>query len=110
MNIGENACTAQALLPARGGSKASKNKSNSNNPFTPTQEQLKSMDEFFNSAATKLTSDFNRESAFASSTKNVDNHGVKRSKNKSKAMKEPRAFVKEAGNFDRAKKWRMLRN
>ena len=68
------------------------------------------MNEFFNISATKLTSDFNSESTFACSTDHVENHDVKRLKNKLKAMKESHAVAKETGNFKRAKKRRLLRN
>ena len=62
------------------------------------------MNEFFNSTITKLTSNFNSESTFAYSTEHVDNHDVKRLKNKLKAMKESHAFANETCNFERAKK------
>lgn len=69
------------------------------------------MNEFFNSATTKLTSDFNSEADFASPTNNLDDHEIKKLNQKLKAMKESHAFAKETGNMERAKKkMKLLRN
>ena len=65
---------------------------------------MKSMNDFFSSAASKLTSDFNNESDFASSSVNLESHNIKKLKLKLKAMKESHAFAKETGNEERAKK------
>ena len=91
-----------ALLLSWEGSRVNNNTKNS--PLAPTQDQLKHVNEFFNNTATKLTSAFNSESDFACSTEHVDNHDVKGLKNKLKAIKESRAFAKETGNFEGAKK------
>ena len=105
LSSGENASTTSALLSS--GDHSNKNNSANNdkgNPFSPIQDQMKSMNEFFSSATSKLTSDFNNEIDIASSSGNVDNHNIKKLKLKLKAMKESHAFAKETGNVERAKK------
>ena len=104
LTTGENASTTSALSSNGKGSEKSKKNNNNGNPFTPIQDQLESMNEFFSSATSKLTSEFNNESNFASPTNNLDNHKIKKLKLKLKAMKESHAFAKETGNVERAKK------
>ena len=63
------------------------------------------MDNFFNSATTKLTADLNSESlaALRSESTDTDSHSIKRSKKKLKTIKELSSFAKEAGNMERTK-------
>ena len=64
---------------------------------------MKSVNDFFNRATTKLTSNFNSEIPFACAMESADTHETKRLKIKSKAMTESRAFAKEIGGLERAK-------
>ena len=100
LTMTDNTSTVNELVSYGGGKRKEKSTDIS---FTPIQDQLKSMNNLFDSSTAKLTAYFASESPSGLATDCVESHKIKRLKKKLETMKEIFYFGKENRNEERVK-------